>query len=433
MGRRILLATVLLLALPGQALAEEPTVHVLTFGAGALPPPGALQATRRAEALLGGRAFVVEGPLLTLLELDDPLHVLGPTTETCDGRAVLAEQVTGGLEAARRAVDELEYGSARMLLAGGVDLLRCLSEPASPEVLYDLHFLSGLVAWNEGDPEQATAAFRGAVAVDPGRPWNEAYAPDARAAFLTALQESIAEPGPVLRIAPELRGRLLLDGRGVDDGVAVPRGNHLLQLSASTGFVSRQIELAAASEQPEIRLLGPAGLREALVARDPAVAGLLGTAAEAKGMDQLLLLAPDDAVEFDVSTRTFRRSGGGSLTTVAMQPRSAPQPGLLAGLVLVGTGAATGGLGFALHGSAWRQGEPWLEDATYGEVADYEALRRQNVAGFVVGVGGAAVLAAGVVVAIDAAVRGTSAKAAAVTPFGAGGPDGAILGLAGRF
>jgi len=239
-----------LVALTGVARADEPPVRVLTVGVGALPPPPAEQAGLRAAEVLGQRPIVVEGPLLAVLELHDPIFIPGVQTVPCDGRSVRVDQVVGGLESARRAVDELEYGSARLLLEGGVELLPCLVDVVEPALLYDLHFLSGLVAWNEGDRDQAEASFARAVSVDPARPWDEAYAPDAKGAFLQALQSSIAEPGPILRVSDDLRGRVLLDGRLVADGDHLAAGPHLLQVSTGPTWVSQELQVEPARVLP---------------------------------------------------------------------------------------------------------------------------------------------------------------------------------------
>lgn len=431
MARWIPLA-LFLVALTGVARADEPPVRVLTVGVGALPPPPAEQAGLRAAEVLGQRPIVVEGPLLAVLELHDPIFIPGVQTVPCDGRSVRVDQVVGGLESARRAVDELEYGSARLLLEGGVELLPCLVDVVEPALLYDLHFLSGLVAWNEGDRDQAEASFARAVSVDPARPWDEAYAPDAKGAFLQALQSSIAEPGPILRVSDDLRGRVLLDGRLVADGDHLAAGPHLLQVSTGPTWVSQELQVEPARVRSELALLGPRGLQEALLAGEPTLTGLLGTAAEARGMQRLLLVGADGDVEFDVVGRTFGASGAAAPIVTSSSGRSGPASPVVGGLVLAGAGAAVGGLGFALHGSAWQQGSPWIDDPGYGDAEAFETLRRQNQVGFAVGVGGLAVLATGVVVTVTAAVQGPDVKAV-LAPVGVVGPDGAVLGVAGRF
>ena len=72
------------------------------------------------------------------------------------------------------------------------------------------------------------------------------------------------------------------------------------------------------------------------------------------------------------------------------------------------------------------------DDPGYGDAEAFETLRRQNQVGFAVGVGGLAVLATGVVVTVTAAVQGPDVKAV-LAPVGVVGPDGAVLGVAGRF
>lgn len=432
MGKWIPLAALVLLALPQVAPAAESTVHVFTVGVGALPPPDDEEASRRAAELLPDQDVVVDGPLLQALDLLDPLFVPQARLAGCDGRPVRSDPITDGLAAARRAVDELEYGTARMLLEGGVELLPCLSDLVDPEVLYDLHFLSGLVAWYEQEPIEAEAAFARAVGVDPARPWNEAYAPDAKGLFLQALQRSIGDPGPVLRVSPDLRGRVLLDGRVVADGATVPRGGHLLQLSRGPVVLSKAVELPPARGHTEIRLLGPAALQEAVLAGDPVVADLLGHAAEARGLERLLVLGPDGAIEVHVVGRVFRETEGAAVLLTRSVERPKPDPRLVGGALLLGAGALAGGVGLAVHGRAWQQGRPWLEDPSYGPPGSYEALRRQNVAGFVVGVAGGAVLATGLVVTLSAVAGGPDARSA-VAPFGLAGPDGAVLGLAESF
>lgn len=430
----------LLVLLPCPALAGPIIALAGSSGEGA--PPDEAAAAQMAEGLLGGEEFSYGGSIASALSLDAEIYVPGIALSGCEGRPVTRSTVQEGLARARDAVDELDYSSARVLLAGVAELLPCLAEAADAGDLYDTWFLAGLVAFYESDADAASAAFARAAGISPTRPWNEAYAPDAKGTFLAALQRVVAEAGPSLEPSPDLAGRVLLDGAPLAGGERPPAGAHLIQVSlAEGGAASFVLVLERAGSRDVVHVLGPAGMERAILQGRPEVAGVLAERLRALGWQRVLLVDErGGGVRFDGTAAVFSREGwpeaadaGGS--AAHDQATRAPVPGAtLAGLLMLGAGGALGGVGFGMHGAAWLRGNELLESAGSPSFEEYRGLQQENQAGLAIGLGGAAVAAGGLAVAVGSTVSAKAAPAGhAAVPWVVAGPGGLALGLGGAW
>jgi hypothetical protein len=433
---RLIPGTVLLLLLAGTAQAAP--IQILPASADGGERPDEAAAAALADQLLGAEAFEVAAPAPEALGLQSPLHAVGLKLSGCDGRPVGAEAMSEGLDRAREAVDELDYASARLLLAGAAGVLSCLSEPVDRDDLYDVYFLSGLMAYYEDDLGAASKAFARAAGVDPARPWNEAFAPDAKGLFLAALQQAISESGPALRLSPDLEGRVLLDGSVLRSDERPPAGQHLLQVTQDGAATSYDLQLDP-SDGGQRHLYGPRGLEAAWLGGDEAAAGLLVQALQPLGWERVLFVdAAGGAMRFDARVARFDREAWPELPrgpvarpAVPVVPSSGRSAGPIAGVVLLGGGAAAGGMGFAIHGSSYQRGMGMLGDPASGDPAAYAALQQQNQVGLAIGLVGAGVAAAGAVVTVVSAVRARAEARGPVSavPWVTAGPGGLAFGL----
>lgn len=431
----------LLLLIAGPALAAPVTVLHGTADAGTAPDAAAVQAA--AAELLGEEEFEVAAPLAEALDLSDPLYAVGVDLSGCDERAVTGAEVAEGLSRARQAVDELDYTTARLMLAGAAGVLTCLTEPVEAGDLYDIWFLAGLMAFYEQDAPAAEQAFMRAAGVDATRPWNPAYAPDAQGIFLEALQKALAETGPSIQLGPDLVGRLTLNGSPLQSGARPVAGTHLLQLTDDDGVVtSFEIDLPHSGAGAAGWLLGPVGVERGLLAGQAELAGFFAERIEALGWERVLLVdGRGSAVRYDARVQRFSREAWPALPGPAT-PVGPDRPGLsgqsLAGVVTIGAGALVGGVGFGIHGSAWQRGQAMREDPVLGSVTEYQGLQQENRAGLVVGLAGVAVAATGLVVTLASMPR-TQAEAkvvagrATAAPWAVAAPGGLAFGLGGTW
>ena len=431
-----------LLLLAGSAAAAP--IVVLPGSSGDDDAPDPAHAASVAAELLQGEDFEVVGPLPLSLGLSEPVYTVGLELTGCEDRPVTREAVSEGLTRARQAVDELDYTAARLLLAGAGDVLPCLTDPVDRSDLYDIWFLAGLMAYYEQDETGAEAAFVRAAGVDATRPWNTAYAPDAKGLFLAALQKALGETGPTIRLTDDLIGRVQLDGSALEAGVRPTAGTHLVQLTSPDGRVtSFELDLPASGSGAVGWLMGPEGLEAALLEGRADLAEWFAARIEPLGWERVLLLDERGAaVRFDARARQFSQESWPEVVEpVAPGPGrqrpTSPSGTTLAGVVTLGTGAALGGVGFGLHGSAWRRGQAMLTDPTLGTPSEYQGLQQENRAGLAVGLVGAAVAATGLLVTLASAAEPTGASKTlsrgTAAPWLVAGPGGVALGLGGTW
>jgi hypothetical protein len=421
-ARVFLLAILAVAASPPSALAAPVVLHGST---GDGPGPDTATAAVAARDALGSGRFELEGELDALPELaGDGLLALGAELVDCGPaqRPPLAER----LAKATTQVEELDFVAALKTLERGEPTAACGAGPLTPDSLYDLYFLAGYALFFSGEEAEAEALFTRAAAVDPGRKWNEDYPPTPKAAFLGALQAVLNGPGAALSGLVALPG-LQLDGRPVVAGQpSPPAGLHVVDLGGRRSILT----LPAWGDGIEIRLAARPQARAALLRGEAWAAPLLRAVARVRGWDDVLLVSDAGTVRFRAGHFVEPNLSAGAVARVAPAP---PPPTRIAGVVLLGAGAAAVGVGFGLHGQAWRAGVPMTEDPAGNSASAYEALVQRNRAGFGVGVAGAGLAAAGLVLALLPPPRTSPDAAVSARPLLSAGPGGGWIGLEGSF
>ena len=410
---RLLAVAVLFTGAPAAA-AAAPSVLYGPAGDGA--PPAAAEAAVAAKDLLRSGDFRIEGELAALPELVDGLLLsTPPLLEPCPGQP--GEPLATRVADARARIDELDFEGALALLDRGSPAAAC-SGPLDRTSLYDLFFLAGYARFFSDDRAGAEELFRLAAAVDPGRRWNEDLPPTAKGTFLDALQGALDSPGAALDL--EGVAGLSIDGEPVSVAPALLPGVHVLEL----GGRRWTLRLPAAADLDTVKLIPAEPLRRALLRGERWTAPILAELARRHGWSEVVLVSDLGAVRF--------RDGawvGAPLASSATAPPG-PPPTRVAGVVLLGSGVAAAAVGFALHGQAWQAGQPIEENPRLEDRPTYEALDQRNRAGFAVGLAGAGVAAAGLVLTLIPPER---SAAVAVGPWATGSADGVQVGLTGRF
>ena len=364
------------------------------------------------------------GAISAMLSLQDtPASLPGATPVLCSRAVVPGSALDALLASAVNALDSLEYSEGLRASREARLLLPCVREVVPTESLYRLYFVEGLTAFYSGDEGAAKDAFRAAAAVDPTRPWNDDYAPEPQGTFLAALQEVLARSGAPLETGADLLA-LHIDGRAVSGTVAgLPAGTHFVQVG-SPGSVRGAMVLVPESEEP-VPLLGPQTLEAAIASGDPRVAPTLAAyAARNEWTETVLVISERGWVRFEPGSGRFEQRGGGpEPVTVAARP---PLP---AGIGLLASGGALGGIGFGLYAAKLAEGP----DAT--RIEDYRQIYDAHLAGFGLGVAGVVTAGVGLVLTIAAttAPKASAAGPSRVLPFAMGGPSGASIGILGRF
>ena len=118
-------------------------------------------------------------------------------------------------------------------------------------------------------------------------------------------------------------------------------------------------------------------------------------------------------------------------------PKPISEQVLIPVLVTIG-GAGASAAGWALHGVSYNNAAPDLlqsQGLYFGTSNDYQTLYDQNKLGLQIGLGGAGVAGAGLVLTLVAASReasrNTSAAAPTVVPWMTAGPGGVVIGIGG--
>ncbi len=173
-----------------------------------------------------GLALVSERTGLPTSELVplDPETVIQPgTTDSipCIGSPVTMDDLRAQLDAAIHDYDSGDLGAARERAAGLGPALACLLDPVDPDWLWSAGFVSGVLAWADGDRAAARRAWVGARGLDPQRQWDDNFTPGtALDHFATAVPIDIVDFRAV-------GGPFLVDGRPTP--LSVPVGTHVLQ------------------------------------------------------------------------------------------------------------------------------------------------------------------------------------------------------------
>ncbi len=168
----------------------------------------------------------------------------------CVGEAHSMAEIAKFVEQARGAVDYMEYGTARASLDAAKEALGCLGEPLTADVVAQLYFLSGYLAFEMGDKASAWSDYHRALGFDPNLEWNAQYAPESQCIFERARAESDEAERVTLAVLPPLhQGSIAVDGHslGGDGGqVALVPGEHIVQI-AGEPILTLRVQLESAT------------------------------------------------------------------------------------------------------------------------------------------------------------------------------------------
>lgn len=348
MRRRSLLSLIRLalcsaLAMP--ALAGAAPRVLMLYGPGI--PGEEMEAAARDQAapLLRGPArdaeamHVSEVPFLG----PAPMWATGDVdVHPCSGGLRTLDELRDMVERGMELTDLLEDEQAARTFHSAWVALACADDFVPRELMYDVHFYSGISSYVAGEEDTAMAHFMEAVSTDPGRPFDAGYSPEIERMYQTAQQRWLDSEVLEFQVRdPEgVASEVRLDGQAVRSGNATHHlspGIHLVQFRSRFGtFTSLRID---AHEGGNAVLLSRDGLLDALL--DP----LADEASSAVARVALAALSTERGVDGIVGSvigepgRLYRydAAGGGiealpiPRSKVAVQPppdiERAPDPG----------------------------------------------------------------------------------------------------------
>jgi hypothetical protein len=159
---------------------------------------------------------------LALVDVSEILAPGPPEPIPCTGPPVTQQELRAELSAVLALYDAGDLIAAREKAASWTTGVACVTEVVDPDWLWSAGFVSGQLAWGDGDREGAKRAWTQARSVDPTRPWDDDFTPGDRAldTFATAFAG---------RDVPfqTLGGPFLVDGRPAEP--TAPAGLHVIQ------------------------------------------------------------------------------------------------------------------------------------------------------------------------------------------------------------
>ncbi len=381
----------------------------------------------RAREFLGSTEFVVAGGVAD--QIGGPpggLAIVGTAGRRCSGEAPDGRDLGAMLVPLRLQLLEMDYAGATRVLDDLTTRLPCRATSAGRSELWEIFFLKGLAAWNDGKKAEARAAFAQAAALDPAQPWPTSYPPTAKETYFEAIQAAVTTRSVQLRT--DVDG-VTLDGRTLSIGTpqTVYTGGHLVRRGGDAMWLT----VAPGPEtRPELLVTSADQLIEGLFTGNPSYRPWLVDLAATRGWGDILLVD---------SHRAAALRAGAFLTLAAERPpktardsgsrRLAPSGPTVTGLILLGSGVGLGGFGLGLHLDAWAKAAP-PESGPLMPREEYESFVDRNRAGLLLAIAGAAVGGTGTVVTV---VGSKKAKAFAggpkIQPWIALGPGGAGAGL----
>lgn len=114
--------------------------------------------------------------------------------------------------------------------------VECLSAPPTPAQAARVHLVVAIDAWLQGDREAAVAAFRGALAAEPGFALDPALVPSGNELHELVARARQDGPGALTDLAPGLT--VSVDGHPGQDAVPIER-SALVQAPAGSWYVDR--------------------------------------------------------------------------------------------------------------------------------------------------------------------------------------------------
>ena len=385
-------------------------------------------AAEKAEKELKTRDFTVAGSLADAIgRAGDQPVLFGAEVKPCTDPKPDGKPVGGVVVMAREELFDMSYTDGVLRMQRAIDALPCHTDGAQTDHLYNLFFLQGIAHYFEGRASQARTALSQATAIDPSRPWDDAWPPSPKPVFLEALQEMLEADSTALRVEVD---DLTVDGRPVERGESntIRPGGHLLQAGGEALWVTVGPERTRSG----VVVTTADQLSAGLLAGDGAYAPWVAHKARAEGWNEVAILSSDGVVVF--------QQGAITRSTVYLpgEKRPGPKPGVVAGLALVAAGGGAAAVGLSLNVDSWSRGV--YSGGALMPQDGYEALVSQNRAGLVMAIAGAAVAAAGVAVTVagskaEVPERSLGVEATAgrhgplVAPWGVGTREGFLLGV----
>ena len=344
-----LLSLLLLLSIAGPAAARD---VLLVYGPG-LPGDDAEEAAREeAGALLGGWQDRAEAVHVSEMPFfgPAPLWAVGDVqVRPCAGAARSLDEIRALVIRGRELTDLLEEAEADRTFQSAWLALECADDFVPREMLYEVHFFSGVSAFVAGDEARAREHFTAAVQVDPGRPFDPGYPPEIEALYAEARNVTGAVELAVLDpagVATEIR----VDGEPTRGPVDLSGGDHLVQFRTRFDTFS-SMKLRAAGDG-----------RAVLVARDGVAQAVLEPGGDgpprAVAESALRALAADRGVDLvvvaEVGGRSYRFDAQDGFGTRGSRSPRAPdrtvEHARRASLNRVAVGASMGGLAYPAPG-----------------------------------------------------------------------------------
>lgn len=317
----------------------------------------------------------------------------------------------------------LSYGDtdrAADLLERMEELLPCLDGVLPREDLADIAYLRAIALAFQGDQGGARESFRRALAVSPGLGWDARFPPGPEELFKEAFQLALVSDRAALVVESRVTDEvdLWVDGlqlTGGSTGHALAAGRHLLQWRLPDGGVETRV-IEVTGEQ-HLAILSRADVLVAALdgtgsdlARGRAADALAGAAA-VEGVERIYLanLRESDLLHVHaVTDRSWAISDEGDVVD-RRRAQNRTRTGIsmmIGGATLGATGLIVGWVGYS---NAKTMTEPTYTDTLHTPdqyalaLAEYEPLRTQAHVGWGMAGTGAAVLVAGVSVAIASA------------------------------
>lgn len=377
----------------------------------------AVSAATAAKEALGSGDFKVEGELASVVGPAGQVVAIGGELTACTKRK--GPNVEGVLAESTAWVDQMEYKQAIKSVDRIASTLPCGGGSASQVELFQVWFLRGIAAFNDGDESTARAAFSKAAMIDPSRKWDEAFPPTPKPLYLEALQEVLSERPVALTVTAE---GVALDGAPLTPGETITAqvGEHVLTQGGQV------FTLLLDEAGGEVILTTPREVASAIVSRDDLGMAWLTRVTQERGWSEVLIVTGGEARRFKGGKWVTADEAGG--TAVAA---GGPPPMLIAGLATAGAGLGITVAGIGLNADAYSEaydpdGNPLIDN-----IEKYNEVRSRSVGGTAMIVGGAVTLAAGAGITIVSLITG--GKTLAVTPTGGVTRDRVVFGISGRF
>lgn len=258
-----------------RAQAAKGRKSVLVYGPGMPGEEAEAEARNVAAAYLRGARR--SAPAFHVSEVPffgpAPLWAVGDVKiRPCSAAARDTAEIRELVERGKELTDLLEQEDADATFHSAWLALECADDFVARDLLYEVHFYSGLSAFVGGNPVKAEAAFAQAIATDPDRAFDEGYPPEIEEIYRTAGRTRREGAVVTLLVSDPDRAMSVvwLDGRSVtgEREVALTQGDHLLQFRTPFDtFTSMQVRVDE-------------GGRAVLVSRQGMVAALMDPTAD---------------------------------------------------------------------------------------------------------------------------------------------------------